>query len=240
MASGFVSRLVFRENRGAAVEFHWIDFRIKHLDILCEACYRPLDNDSVSLDNFFEYFQLVLHNIRPLPKQFIIVILGDFNAHYDVANPSGNSDIGGKLNSFLESSNLAQLIAEPTRVTFHSSTILDLVITNCPERFSASGTLSPPSNCDHSVIFASMNLFTHSRLYKRHVWNFNNVNITDLNEELLQLDWFSLCENSNDIDEIYSCWYGHFRSIIEKHIPLKTVTIRPNLRWIVKCERSHF
>ena len=95
--------------------------------------------------------------------------------------------------------------------------------------FSASGTLSPPSNCDHSVIFASMNLFTHgSRSYKRHVWNFNNVNITDLNDELSQLDWFSLCENSIDIDEIYSCWYGHYRSIIEKYIPLKTVTIRPN------------
>ena len=61
------------------------------------------------------------------------------------------------------------LMAEPIRVTFHSSTMLDLV-TNCPERFSASGTLSPPSNCDHSVIFASMNLFTHSsRSYKRHV-----------------------------------------------------------------------
>ena len=119
-------------------------------------------------------------------------------------------------------------MAEPTRVTFHSSTMLDLVITNCPEHFSASGTLSPPSNGDHSVIFASMNLFTHrSRSYKRHVWNFNNVNITDLNDELSQLDWFSLCENSIDIDEIYSCWYGHFRSIIEKYIPLKTVVCLP-------------
>ena len=156
-------------------------------------------------------------------------MLGDFNAHYDVANPSGNSDVGGKLNSFLESNNLAQLIAEPTRVTFNSSTMLDLVITNCPERFSASGTLSPPSDCDHSVIFASMNLFTHrSRSYKRHVWNFNNVNITDLNWELSQFDWFSLCENTNDIDETYSYWYSYFRSVIEKYIPLKTVTIRPN------------
>ena len=75
--------------------------------------------------------------------------------------------------------------------------MLDLVITNCPERFSASGTLSPPSNCDHSVIFESMNLFTHrSPSYKRQLRNFNNVNITDLNWELSQLDWFSLCEKT--------------------------------------------
>ena len=147
----------------------WIEFRIQHLNILCGVCYRPPDNDSVSLHNFFEYFQLILDKICQLPKQHIIVMRGDFNAHYDVANPSGNSDVGGKLNSFLEINNLAQLMAEPIRVTFHSSTMLDLV-TNCPERFSASGTLSPPSNCDHSVIFASMNLFSHrSRSYKRHV-----------------------------------------------------------------------
>ena len=37
--------------------------------------------------------------------------------------PSGNGD--GRLNSFLESNNLAQLIAEQTHVTFNSSTILD-------------------------------------------------------------------------------------------------------------------
>ena len=158
-----------------------------------------------------------------------VINMADHANYFDVGNPSWNSDVGGKLNSFLECNNLAQLIAVPTRVTFNSSTIIDLVITNCPERFSASGTLSPLSNCDHSVIFASMNLFTHrGRSYKRHVWNFDNVNITDLSEELSQLDWFSLCENTNDIAEIYSCWYGHFRSIIEKYIPLKTVTIRPN------------
>ena len=86
----------------------WIEFRIQHLNILCGVCYRPPDNDSVSLDNFFECFQLVLDKIRQLPKQYIIVMLGDFNTHYDVANPSGNSDVGGKLNSFLESNNLGQ------------------------------------------------------------------------------------------------------------------------------------
>ena len=114
-----------------------------------------------------------------------VIDMANHANYYDVGNPSWNSDVGGKLNSFLECNNLAQLMAVPTRVTFNSLTTLDLVITNCPKRFRASGTLSPLSNCDHSIIFASMNLFTHrSRSYKRYVWNFDNVNITDLNEEL--------------------------------------------------------
>ena len=73
----------------AAIEFLWIEFRIKHRDVLCGVCYRPPDNDSVSLANFFEYFQLVLDKIRQLPKQYSVVVLRDFNARYDSTNPSG-------------------------------------------------------------------------------------------------------------------------------------------------------
>ena len=64
-----------------AVEFLWIEFRIKHLDILCGVCYRPRDNHSVSLDDFFEYSQLVVDKIRQIPKQYVIVMLGDFIAY---------------------------------------------------------------------------------------------------------------------------------------------------------------
>ena len=35
------------------VEFLWVEFRIKDLDTLCGVCYRPPDNDSVSLVNLF-------------------------------------------------------------------------------------------------------------------------------------------------------------------------------------------
>ena len=206
----------------AAIEFLWIEFRIKHRDVLCGVCYQPPDNDSVSLANFFECFHLVINKTRQLPKQYSVVVLGDFNARYDSTNPSGrNSDVGEKLYSFLENNNLVQLITEPTRVTCHSLTILASVITNCPGHSSTSETLSPPSNCDHSVIFANMNIFAYrSRSYKRQVWNFSNVDTTNVIGELSELDWISLC------DEIYSRWYGYFRLIVEKYIPLKTVTIR--------------
>ena len=65
-------------------------------------------------------------------------MLGNFIGHYDVTNSSGNSNVGEKIKLI---NNLAQLIAEPTLVTSHSSTILDLAITNCSERFCNSGTL---------------------------------------------------------------------------------------------------
>lgn len=146
-------------------------------------------------------------------------MLGDFNVYYDVVNLLGNSDVGGKLNLFLESNNLVQLIVELICVIFNSLIMLDLVIINSLECFSVFGILSFLFNCDYFVIFVSMNFFIYrSCLYKRCVWNFNNVNIIDLNWELLQLDWFFLCENINDIDEIYLCWYSYFCLVIEKYI----------------------
>ena len=105
-------------------------------------------------------------------------------------------DLGEKFYNFLDDNNLVQLIAELTRVTCRSLTILDFVITNCLGRHSTSGNLSLPSNCDYSVILANMNIFIYrSRSYKRQVWNFNNVDSTNMNRELSGLDWISLCEN---------------------------------------------
>ena len=78
------------------------------------------------------------------------------NSHYDVKKPRDSTDAENCLQSFLEGNNLVQMIEEPTRVTQHQATILDVVITSCPSYFTLTGTLSPPSNCDHSVIFAHM------------------------------------------------------------------------------------
>ena len=73
-----------------------------HLDVPCGVCYRPPDDDdSVFLANFFDYFQLFLDKIRQPPKQYRVVVLGDFNAHYDSTNPSGNNDVGKKIIQFL-------------------------------------------------------------------------------------------------------------------------------------------
>ena len=43
--------------------------------------------------------------------------------------------------------------------------------------------------------------------------------------ELSELDWISFYENTREIEETYSRWYGYFFFIIERVIPLKTVKI---------------
>ena len=70
----------------------------------------------------------------------------------------------------MECNNLYQIINEATPVTAHRATLLDLMITNSPGYFVASGTESPPSNCDHSLIFAKMNIsLVKPRCYERFI-----------------------------------------------------------------------
>ena len=57
----------------AAVEFLWIEFRIKHLDILCGVCYRPPDNDSVSLIISLSAFNWFLTKFVNFPNNMLLL-----------------------------------------------------------------------------------------------------------------------------------------------------------------------
>lgn len=57
------------------------------------------------------------------------------------------------LNNIANIYDLHQLISEPTWITDKSSTLIDLVYTNCPERIVCSG-LAHMSISDHSLVYA--------------------------------------------------------------------------------------
>lgn len=57
---------------------------------------------------------------------------------------------------------------EPTRITAASQIILDLVSTDSPGYCTSYYTLSPPADCDHSVVIAEFDLSVpRPKAYKR-------------------------------------------------------------------------
>jgi hypothetical protein len=77
------------------------------------------------------------------------------------------SDFGSSLYCWMECNSLFQAINEPTRITYTGSTRLDLIITNSPSYFVSSGTLSPPANCDHCVVYAKLRPGSNVELFMR-------------------------------------------------------------------------
>lgn len=156
--------------------------------------------------------------------------MGDLNAHYNfVQSNTPNTDVGVKLFHFLECNNFFQLMEEATRITLTGESILDLVISDTPGLFVQTGTLSPPYNCDHNVIFGRLCIpVVKHKCYKRRVWNFNNINEEQLDKELAIADWNEVFLDDVNIDSIYYKWISLFLKIVESFIPSKIVTIRPH------------
>ena len=98
-----------------------------------------------------------------------------------------------------------------------------------PRIFCSKWDFEPPplTNCDHSLIFAKMNIsFSKQKCYKRLIWNFNNVNESELHNSLLAMDLESQID-CEDINIVYKNRIDCFRGILESYIPQNIVTIRP-------------
>ena len=77
-------------------------------------------------------------------------LLGDVNA--DIASTNNDNNVRQRAN-IADIYSLRQLISEPTRITDKSatSTLIDLIFTNCPERVVCSGVVNI-SISDHSLV----------------------------------------------------------------------------------------
>ena len=136
-------------------ELLWVEIKINSFTLLCGACYRPEFARNEMNIQFMENLQYCIDKINQEPNTFL-VLLGDFNSHYDSANPSECSDFGCLLYRWFECNNLHQVIAEPTRVTETGATLLVLIITNYPGFFVCSGTYSPPSKLRSLIYFCQI------------------------------------------------------------------------------------
>lgn len=95
------------------------------------------------------------------------------------------------LNDIANLFSLHQLIDEPTWVSLTSSTLIDLIFTNCPDRVSCSGVY-PTTISDHSLVYAYRKLSigvqsrNHSTVtYKR----FKNFDPTKFRNDICSQDW---------------------------------------------------
>ena len=121
--------------------------QINRLFFVCGVCYRPSNSNQASNIALLDYLQSCLDQIYLKPNTHVL-LLGDFNAHYDIENPVNGSDFGITLYRWMECNNLYQIINDATRVKAYCASLLDLIITNSPGFFVDSGTAIPPSNCE--------------------------------------------------------------------------------------------
>lgn len=80
----------------------------------------------------------------------------------------------------------------------------------------------------HPPLTVYLSFNTHNT-YKRIIRNYNLANFRGLNLDLASVNWDEVFTSDN-IDDIYNNFTKIYSTLIEKHVPTKTITIRPSDR----------
>lgn len=144
------------------------------------ACYKP---PNVDADNFYSDFEALVS----IAENRELYILGDLNSDLLQNNYHKPTRL---LQSLCELYQLNQVISEPTRITEHSKTLIDIICTNTLERVVCSGVFYT-SLSDHSTVYVIRKISiptkkVHTKIETRNYKHFNEESFIS---DLSMVDW---------------------------------------------------
>jgi hypothetical protein len=152
-----------------------------------------------------------------------IILTGDLNSDLFTSH---NNKLIDTMNLF----NFTNVIEKPTRVTEHSTTLLDPIIISDSIHYSFSDVLKVPSDIsdhDASIIFIECPKFqTTCRSFHREVWLYERTDNEKFASKLDTVDWNALLSDSEDVDEMSNTFTETFLRVARESIPTKMVTVR--------------
>ena len=117
------------------------------------------------------------------------------------------------------SNNLQPFIPEPTRLTRHTSTLIDHIYTNSNMSVNAGIALVDVS--DHPPVFCMLDrqISRHKRAF--YFCDYSNFDAGQYIRDVDAADWINVCNKSNDIHEDVANCISIFKQIADKHAPIK-------------------
>ena len=193
-------------------ELLWIEIiRQKCKPLLVASIYRPPDQNEAA---FIDSLQNGFANIDSERKS--LILLGDFNIDQFGKNNSAKR----LLRSFAILNDIKQIINEPTRITEHSKTLIDLIFVNIEHRIVQSGVIHT-SLSDHSLVYCVMKGgIPKVPPRKIEYRSFKNYNKEAFVNDLNQVPW-SVISGVESVDDKVLLWDRLFSEVADQHAPLK-------------------
>ena len=122
----------------------------------------------------------------------------------------------------------------PTRITNHSKTLINLIVTNRKDLVKQEGTC-PLGISDHDMIDAALSASIPRDPPKIiTIRNFNKFSERNFQSDIARAP-FQVCEVFDDPTDVYYAWNLLFTELCNEHAPLKQIKVRSNsLPWITK------
>lgn len=168
-----------------------------------------------------------------------LIISGDFNTNY--LNPESFATKFFELN-VTEPFGLTQVVKKATRITDTSSTLIDLLLVNNSNNVKVCDVVDIPGISDHCLIYMAYAIkkpkYKPKTITRRVFKNFNQEAFLN---DIANAPWENVyAVEENDLDSKATIFENYFASIIEKHAPLKTFTIKhPKAPWLTDEIKKH-
>ena len=199
------------------LECIWVKVKIGNRKALVGSCYRK---PSATV----EYLEHIVDNLqKALSLNLFTILLGDFNWNYSDINCN---NYARRIESICE---MKQLITEPTRVTLHSSSLIDLLYTSDESFHAQSGVLHTTLR-DHYGIYSVLS-FKQPRLPLK-IRYYNNMNVESFIDDICNHDIFNITLSDivtvDDLVTNWNTWLSTLNEIVDKHALLHSCKNRSN------------
>ena len=176
---------------------------------LISTWYRP-PNSSLEL---YKIFENVIDEIDRTNLEFYL--LGDMNCNF-LDQSKSNS-----LSSVFDVYGLTQLLTEPTRITQTTKSLIDLCVTNTPDKISQSG-VHHLGLSDHSMIYMTRKAKIERTKYQfTKTRDFKQFNKIEFLKDLAKIPWLDL-DNYSNPNDMWEEWKTLFFRCVDNHAPVKT------------------
>ena len=198
----------------------------------------PTDNQ------FLDYLSRGLNDFNLMENDHLILgntninILNNgeniFNKYKDMSKRKSNfGTVAKKYAQIYSTLGLKQLIKHPTRITCHTSTLIDHIITNCKETVTQSGVIDT-SLSDHQLIFCTrkikrVNTNNHKQISFRSLKSYSMENFERESRNIASPN----CEKFSDVNSAYSDLVNKITQVINILAPYKTVRVKKSVQRMV-------
>ena len=212
------------------IEGLWVEvFPPKSHSFLVGTFYRPQATSDYAVPDFMPILENCYQRATARGKEAIVT--GDLNC--DLLPSKTTLKECKQLKLLLKTENLSQFITQPTRITKHSKTLLDVIITNSPANIRDSGVLSL-SLSDHEMVYCIRKLNWMKAPPEVKVFrNYAKYDPDKFSDELKRIDWnceqdpsgTNVSEKVN-VNELWTDFESKFLEVADRHAPLIQKTVR--------------
>lgn len=216
------------DHPSSQLEQMWLEVRLPGARMAIGTAYRPeAVSVSTALDSLSE-------SLNVFASCEYTCLLSDLNIDLLKPETSKTRD----LIHFLYQRNLTQLVKEPTRLTEETATLIDLIITDIPQRCNKTITINNKDLSDHTLILSNFKIKTPKpvvqKLMKR---SFKDIKLESFTQDLQSIGWHKILKTESVQDMVMEL-NDSILGVFDKHAPLKQITIKESPKpWITNIVR---